>query len=68
MTIPAEKPFISLNGLDALNTVITWNDSANSDHGTYISATVTVYASDFIARKITIQVRYLAVNIILENE
>ena len=59
MTIPAEKPFITLSGSDAKNTVITWNDSAKSKGGTYNTATVTVHASDFTATKITIQVRYL---------
>eukprot|EP00253_Pinus_taeda_P007511 PITA_07511 len=58
VTIPAEKPFITLSGLDAKNTVITWNDSAKLCKGTYYSATVSVYASDFTARKITIQNSY----------
>ena len=68
MTVPAEKPFITLVGSDANNTIITWNDSAKSTTETDFTAMVTMLAADFIARKITIQVRYLAVHIILENQ
>lgn len=60
MTIPAEKPFIILSGSGANNSFITWNDNAKSNGGTYYCATVSVFASDFTARYITIQVfRYL---------
>ena len=48
--VPAEKPFITLVGSDANNTIITWNDSAKSTAGTDFTATVTVLAADFIAR------------------
>lgn len=58
VTIPAEKPFIILSGTTANNTVITWNDNAKSTGGTYYSATVSVFASDFMARYITIQNSY----------
>ena len=58
MTVPAEKPFITLVGSDANNTIITWNDSAKSTAGTDFTATVTVLAADFIARQITIQNTY----------
>lgn len=58
VTIPAQKPFITLIGSGAKNTIITWNDSAGSTGGTYQSATVNVLASDFTARQITIQNSY----------
>jgi pectin methylesterase-like acyl-CoA thioesterase len=58
VNIPADKPFITLVGSDAQNTIITWNDSAKSSSGTYYSATVSVYASDFVARDITIENSY----------
>eukprot|EP00253_Pinus_taeda_P008730 PITA_08730 len=58
VTIPAEKPFITLSGSDAQKTVIIWNDCAKSSGGTYYSATLSVYASDFTARNITIQNSY----------
>jgi len=58
VTIPAEKPFVRVSGSDANSTVISWNDSAKSSGGTYYSATVSVYASDFTARKITITNSY----------
>eukprot|EP00253_Pinus_taeda_P020617 PITA_20617 len=58
VTIPEEKPFIILSGSGANNTVITWNDSAKASGGTYYCATVSVFASDFIARYITIQNSY----------
>eukprot|EP00253_Pinus_taeda_P008082 PITA_08082 len=68
VTIPANKPFITLSGLDAQNTVITWNDSAKSSNGTVYSATVTVYASDFTARNITIQNSYGSGNLKRHNQ
>eukprot|EP00253_Pinus_taeda_P007155 PITA_07155 len=55
VTIPADKPFIVLSGSGANNTVITWNDSVESSGGTFYSATVSVFASDFMAKYITIQ-------------
>lgn len=58
VTVPAAKTFIILSGVSANNTIITWNDSATSTGGTFYSATVTVFASDFIARYITIQNSY----------
>jgi pectin methylesterase-like acyl-CoA thioesterase len=58
VTISEDKPFITLRGSGAKSTVITWNDNAKSSGGTYNSGTVSVLASDFIARDITIEVRY----------
>lgn len=58
VAIPAEKPFIILSGSSANTTIISWNDNAQSTGGTFYSATVTVSASDFIARYITIQNSY----------
>lgn len=58
VNIPADKPFITLVGSGAQNTIITWNDNAKSSSGTYYSATVSVYASDFVARDITIENSY----------
>eukprot|EP00253_Pinus_taeda_P023601 PITA_23601 len=55
VTIPKRKPFITLSGSDAKSTIISWNDTARSANGTFFSATVTVSASDFIARDITIE-------------
>ena len=56
--IPAEKLFIILSGSGANNTIITWNDSEKSSGGTYYCATVYVFASDFMARYITIPNSY----------
>lgn len=56
VTIPKEKPFITLKGSGAKNTVISWNADAQSSGGTYNSGTVTVLASDFKARDITFEV------------
>ncbi|KAH9316415.1 hypothetical protein KI387_025042, partial [Taxus chinensis] len=58
VTIPAEKPYIILSGHTANNTVITWNDNAGATGGTYFCATMTVLASDFVARFITIENSY----------
>jgi pectin methylesterase-like acyl-CoA thioesterase len=58
VTISEDKPFITLRGSGAKSTVITWNASGKSSGGTYYSGTVSVLASDFIAKDITIEVRY----------
>ncbi|GLJ39180.1 hypothetical protein SUGI_0798720 [Cryptomeria japonica] len=58
VTIPVEKPYIILSGRNASNTVITWNENAGATGGTYFCATMTVLASDFVARFITIQNSY----------
>ena len=51
--VPANKPFITISGTRASHTKITW-----SDGGSILdSATLTVLASHFIARSLTIQVR-----------
>lgn len=52
--VPADKPFITLSGAKAAETVITWSGSGNI----YESSTMIVLASDFVARYLTIQVQY----------
>lgn len=52
--VPADKPFITLSGTKAAETVITWSGSGNI----YESSTMIVLASDFVARYLTIQVKY----------
>ncbi|XP_068314315.1 putative pectinesterase 11 [Pyrus communis] len=54
ITVPADKPFITISGTTAGGTVITWNDSGNI----FESATFSVLASDFIGRYLTIQNTY----------
>ncbi|KAL9234699.1 hypothetical protein vseg_009537 [Gypsophila vaccaria] len=54
ITIPADKPLITLSGRNAETTVITWNDSGDIIK----SATFTVLASDFVGRHLTIQNTY----------
>ncbi|XP_047312652.1 putative pectinesterase 11 [Impatiens glandulifera] len=51
IVVPADKPFITISGTLASNTIITWNEGGNILE----SPTVTVLASDFIARYLTIQ-------------
>ncbi|KAE8732389.1 putative pectinesterase 11 [Hibiscus syriacus] len=51
IVVPADKPFITLSGSKANNTIITSSDSGNIIK----SATVTVLASDFVGRYLTIQ-------------
>nr|XP_043616019.1 putative pectinesterase 11 [Erigeron canadensis] len=51
---PAEKPFITLSGTEGSNTTITWNDSGEI----FESPTLSVMASDFVARYLTIQVSF----------
>lgn len=52
VVVPVDKPFITVSGEDASNTVITWGDGGDIIH----SPTLTVLASDFIGRYLTIQV------------
>ncbi|GAV58265.1 Pectinesterase domain-containing protein [Cephalotus follicularis] len=51
IVVPADKPFITLSGTHASNTVITWND----DGDIYESPIVSILASDFVGRFLTIQ-------------
>ncbi|KAK9940576.1 hypothetical protein M0R45_017230 [Rubus argutus] len=48
VTVPADKPFITISGTKAADTVITWNDSGEI----FDSPTFSVLASDFIGRYI----------------
>lgn len=54
VTVPADKPFITLSGRNASETVITGSESG----GIFDSPTVSVLASDFVARHLTIQVHF----------
>ncbi|XP_010672810.2 putative pectinesterase 11 [Beta vulgaris subsp. vulgaris] len=54
LIVPEDKPFIMLSGRNALNTTITWDDSGDI----FTSPTLSVFASDFVARYLTIQNTY----------
>ncbi|MQL83201.1 hypothetical protein Taro_015678 [Colocasia esculenta] len=51
--IPSTKPNITLQGQGLYSTAIVWNDTANSSGGTYFSASVSVFAANFIAKNIS---------------
>ncbi|WVZ69550.1 hypothetical protein U9M48_018321 [Paspalum notatum var. saurae] len=53
------KPRISLVGTNAGSTVVTWNESSSvvAASAASPSSTVSVLASDFIAKRLTFQVR-----------
>ncbi|KAE8723687.1 putative DNA polymerase epsilon catalytic subunit A [Hibiscus syriacus] len=51
IVVPADKPFITISGSKANNTIITSSDSGNIIK----SATVTLLSSDFVGRYLTIQ-------------
>ncbi|GLT86217.1 hypothetical protein SLE2022_043710 [Rubroshorea leprosula] len=51
IVVPADKPFVTLSGARASNTIITWNDGGDI----FYSPTLTVLASDFVGRFLTIQ-------------
>ncbi|OUJ73817.1 pectinesterase family protein [Hymenobacter crusticola] len=59
VTVPATKPFVQLIGESVANTILTWNDNANTPNGTGGtlgtggSGSVTVNATDFSALNIT---------------
>lgn len=54
IVVPADKPFITISGGNAAETVITWKEGGEI----YQSPTFSVLASDFVARFLTIQVYY----------
>ena len=49
--MPADKPYITLSGTQASDTIITWNDGKEI----YDSPTLSVLASDFVGRYLTIE-------------
>ncbi|KAG6672412.1 hypothetical protein I3842_16G056200 [Carya illinoinensis] len=51
IVVPADKPFITISGRNAAETVITWKEGGEI----YESPTFSVLASDFVARSLTIQ-------------
>lgn len=51
IVVPADKPFITLSGTQASNTIITWGDTGEIIE----SGTLSVFASDFVGRFLTIQ-------------
>ncbi|GLJ06791.1 hypothetical protein SUGI_0048290 [Cryptomeria japonica] len=53
VSVAESKARITFQGQGYLNTSIQWNDTANSSHGTFFSASVTVFAQKFIARNIS---------------
>jgi len=52
VVIPAEKPYITLSGTQASNTFLIWSDGEDILE----SPTLTIFASDFVCRFLTIQV------------
>ncbi|XP_070007097.1 probable pectinesterase 15 isoform X2 [Nicotiana sylvestris] len=55
MVINPNKTNLIIQGQGYLNTIISWNDTANSTGGTANSFTVAIYASNFIAYNISFQ-------------
>ncbi|XP_065046204.1 probable pectinesterase 8 [Musa acuminata AAA Group] len=53
VTIPKTKPNITFQGQGLYTTGIAWNDTANSSHGTFYSASVAVFGANFIAKNIS---------------
>ncbi|KAF8022811.1 hypothetical protein BT93_F0353 [Corymbia citriodora subsp. variegata] len=51
LVVPADKPFVTLSGRSASNTIITGDDSGDI----FGSPTVSILASDFVGRYLTIQ-------------
>lgn len=52
VTVPADKPFITISGTKPSVTIITWDDTGDI----FDSPTFSVLASDFVGRYLTIQV------------
>lgn len=55
MVVWANKTNITMQGKGYLNTTISWNDTANSTGGTIYSASVSIFAFNFIAYDISFQ-------------
>ncbi|XP_054794490.1 probable pectinesterase 15 [Prosopis cineraria] len=53
VVVEASKTNLILQGQGYLNTIIEWNDTANSTGGTFNSYTIGVFASKFLAYKIS---------------
>ncbi|XP_048551491.1 probable pectinesterase 8 isoform X2 [Triticum urartu] len=53
VTVPATKANITFQGQGFDLTAIMWNDTANSSHGTFYSASVSVFATGFVAKNIS---------------
>ncbi|KAL3645771.1 hypothetical protein CASFOL_010951 [Castilleja foliolosa] len=53
LIIPKTKPNITFQGQGYTSTALVWNDTANSSHGTFYSASVQVFAANFIAKNIS---------------
>ncbi|KAJ4787687.1 Pectinesterase [Rhynchospora pubera] len=51
IVVPADKPYITLSGRNASTTIITWNEAWFNQQ----SPTVSILASDFVGRYLTIQ-------------
>ncbi|KVH88801.1 probable pectinesterase 8 [Cynara cardunculus var. scolymus] len=51
--IPKTKPNITFQGQGYTTTAIVWNDTANSSHGTFYSASVQVFSTNFVAKNIS---------------
>jgi pectinesterase len=58
ITVPAEKPFITMRGDDAARTILTFHNSAASAGGTSKSASVYIWAADFTAENLTFENSY----------
>lgn len=54
VTVPGDKPFIILSGRKTETTIITWDDNGDI----WKSPTVSILASDFVGRYLTIQNTY----------
>uniref|UniRef100_A0A6I9QKV9 Pectinesterase n=2 Tax=Elaeis guineensis var. tenera TaxID=51953 RepID=A0A6I9QKV9_ELAGV len=53
VNIPRTKSNITFQGQGLYSTAIAWNDTANSTHGTFYSASVTIFGANFIAKNIS---------------
>lgn len=56
IVVPADKPYITLSGTKAKSTVITWRKGGRN---LFETATLSVVASNFVARYLTIKVKTL---------
>jgi pectinesterase len=58
VTVPKEKPFLTMRGDDAASTILTFHNSAATAGGTSKSASVYIWGDDFNAENLTFENSY----------
>lgn len=60
VVVGGSKANLIIEGQGYLNTAIAWNDTAASSGGTSVSASVSIFAPNFLAYNISFQVYHIS--------